>query len=100
MTRKIIQICECAITSGNMGDQFNISALCDDGTAMVFKRNKKKGWFKYPNIPQDNPAYFEYLTTSIYKLFKKDRAEGLDNDEKEELEELLDDLERYNVSRK
>lgn len=53
MARKIIQICESAMACDSMGDQFNISALCDDGT--VWHLNDiNKGWFKYQDIPQDS----------------------------------------------
>ena len=47
MTRKIIQICESA-----MEECSNISALCDDGTVW-YLNDIRKGWAKYPNIPQD-----------------------------------------------
>lgn len=50
--RKIIQICESTLLSSSMGDCFNISALCDDGT-LWYLNEINKGWFKYPDIPQD-----------------------------------------------
>lgn len=52
MTRKIIQICESSLSSDSMGDCFNISALCDDGTVW-YLNDIRKGWAKYPDIPQD-----------------------------------------------
>lgn len=89
MTRKIIQICESA-----MEECSNISALCDDGT-LWYLNDIRKGWRLYPEIPQAQPEYFKYLTTNIDELYKKDRAEGLNDEEKEELRGLLEDLERY-----
>ncbi|MCY6396679.1 MULTISPECIES: hypothetical protein [Actinobacillus] len=63
MTRKIIQICESTMVSGSMGDQFNISALCDDGTVW-YLNDVRKGWFKYPDIPQEDPQNDNQLSTN------------------------------------
>lgn len=52
--RKIIQICESTMVSDSMGDQFNISALCDDGTLWCLN-DFNIGWVKYPDIPQEEP---------------------------------------------
>ncbi|MCT8572490.1 DUF896 domain-containing protein [Glaesserella parasuis] len=93
MIRKIIQICESA-----MEECSNISALCDDGTVW-YLNDIRKGWRLYPEIPQDKPEYFEYLITNIDELYKKYGAEGLNDEEKEELKDLLEALKRYKTSR-
>ncbi|MCB4227899.1 hypothetical protein [Mannheimia haemolytica] len=51
--RKIIQISESFVDGHSVGDYFNISALCDDGS-LWYLNDFKKGWQRYPDIPQDD----------------------------------------------
>ncbi|WP_409500144.1 DNA-directed RNA polymerase subunit alpha C-terminal domain-containing protein [Mannheimia glucosida] len=75
--RKIIQICESSMACDSLGDMFNISALCDDGT-LWHLYSLKDGWHKYPDIPQDGDKKSpEILSKPIGFLNLKSRTRNI-----------------------
>lgn len=90
--RKIIQI--CSNYNSDAFDNESLYALCDDGTVWA-QISGKLGWLLLPAIPQDNKSIEEYLNAEIENLVLKDRQQGLNEEEKQKLKELLEQKKSY-----
>lgn len=98
-TRKIIQISTALIPETDLsGIEQVTTALCSDGTVWGFSTKNEK-WRLYPEIPQDNPEYEEYLNNEYDKLIVAVRTRNLSDDELDYLEELKESINKYKYYR-
>lgn len=98
-TRKIIQISTALIPETDLSSAEQVTtALCSDGTVWNFSTGNSK-WWLFPEIPQDNPGYEEYLNNEYDKLIVAGRTRNLSDDELDYLEELKESINEYKYYR-